>query len=68
MGKWRLQGTRADVSMEWKLCVLSCVFFQAEDGIRDLGRSRGRGDVYKRQLSKRAPSTTRPPLRTMMEL
>ena len=25
------------------------VFFQAEDGIRDLGRSRGLGDVYKRQ-------------------
>ena len=28
----------------------SCVFFfQAEDGIRDLVRSRGLGDVYKRQ-------------------
>ena len=26
------------------------VFFQAEDGIRDLVRSRGLGDVYKRQL------------------
>ena len=26
-------------------------FFQAEDGIRDLVRSRGLGDVYKRQLS-----------------
>ena len=25
------------------------VFFQAEDGIRDLVRSRGLGDVYKRQ-------------------
>ena len=25
-------------------------FFQAEDGIRDLVRSRGLGDVYKRQL------------------
>ena len=24
-------------------------FFQAEDGIRDLVRSRGLGDVYKRQ-------------------
>ena len=38
------------------LCVLCCVvlcvcvvFFQAEDGIRDLVRSRGLGDVYKRQ-------------------
>ena len=27
-------------------------FFQAEDGIRDLVRSRGLGDVYKRQLSR----------------
>ena len=26
------------------------VFFQAEDGIRDLVRSRGLGDVYKRQM------------------
>ena len=25
------------------------VFFQAEDGIRDVERSRGLGDVYKRQ-------------------
>ena len=28
----------------------SCIFFQAEDGIRDLVRSRGLGDVYKRQV------------------
>ena len=27
----------------------SMLFFQAEDGIRDLVRSRGLGDVYKRQ-------------------
>ena len=26
------------------------LFFQAEDGIRDLVRSRGLGDVYKRQF------------------
>ena len=26
-----------------------CFLFQAEDGIRDLVRSRGLGDVYKRQ-------------------
>ena len=26
------------------------IFFQAEDGIRDLVRSRGLGDVYKRQM------------------
>ena len=30
--------------------MLGCwFFFQAEDGIRDLVRSRGLGDVYKRQ-------------------
>ena len=29
------------------------VFFQAEDGIRDLVRSRGLGDVYKRQPAQR---------------
>ena len=29
---------------------LIVVFFQAEDGIRDLVRSRGLGDVYKRQM------------------
>ena len=28
-------------------------FFQAEDGIRDLVRSRGLGDVYKRQVELR---------------
>ena len=32
-------------------CVVFIFFFQAEDGIRDLVRSRGLGDVYKRQLS-----------------
>ena len=31
------------------LCVFLFFFFQAEDGIRDLVRSRGLGDVYKRQ-------------------
>ena len=31
------------------MCVCG-VFLQAEDGIRDLVRSRGLGDVYKRQL------------------
>ena len=29
--------------------VFDVFFFQAEDGIRDLVRSRGLGDVYKRQ-------------------
>ena len=32
---------------------ISSFFFQAEDGIRDLVRSRGLGDVYKRQMLKR---------------
>ena len=31
------------------MMVSSVFFFQAEDGIRDLVRSRGLGDVYKRQ-------------------
>ena len=31
-----------------------CFFFQAEDGIRDLVRSRGLGDVYKRQAANGA--------------
>ena len=36
----------------WRVCGWSwwsVFFFQAEDGIRDLVRSRGLGDVYKRQ-------------------
>ena len=32
------------------MCVCVVFFFQAEDGIRDLVRSRGLGDVYKRQV------------------
>ena len=36
--------------VQLKLSVyVSFFFFQAEDGIRDLVRSRGLGDVYKRQ-------------------
>ena len=34
-------------------------FFQAEDGIRDLVRSRGLGDVYKRQAQQRRPQPFR---------
>ena len=34
-------------------------FFQAEDGIRDLVRSRGLGDVYKRQRSSDRDATRR---------
>ena len=36
--------------MFFLLCVV--FFFQAEDGIRYLVRSRGLGDVYKRQVRK----------------
>ena len=34
-------------------------FFQAEDGIRDLVRSRGLGDVYKRQVPPTHPGRGR---------
>jgi len=38
---------------------MSFFFFQAEDGIRDLVRSRGLGDVYKRQIQIiEVPATT----------
>ena len=37
----------AGVLAMWFVC--GVFFFQAEDGIRDLVRSRGLGDVYKRQ-------------------
>ena len=41
------------------LILLVCIFlFQAEDGIRDLVRSRGLGDVYKRQLHESPPIGT----------
>ena len=35
-----------------EVCIIGVdiFFFQAEDGIRDLVRSRGLGDVYKRQV------------------
>ena len=36
--------------------IVMCFFVQAEDGIRDLVRSRGLGDVYKRQAEKRSGS------------
>ena len=37
------------LSVQFGVEVMLCFFFQAEDGIRDLVRSRGLGDVYKRQ-------------------
>ena len=39
-------GCRADMC---EFMIMFVFFFQAEDGIRDLVRSRGLGDVYKRQ-------------------
>ena len=39
--------------------IYMCFFFQAEDGIRDLVRSRGLGDVYKRQGKMCSLSTDR---------
>ena len=45
---------RTSVSVEGQVFVFGTgvpsFFFQAEDGIRDLVRSRGLGDVYKRQV------------------
>ena len=38
--------------MDFCSCLFFFFFFQAEDGIRDLVRSRGLGDVYKRQRFK----------------
>ena len=42
-----------------------CCFFQAEDGIRDLVRSRGLGDVYKRQSLEATAYQTREVLDAM---
>ena len=54
----RLNGCDADVvgiiaGCVDAVCGLCFFFFQAEDGIRDLVRSRGLGDVYKRQGTQR---------------
>ena len=40
---------RYGVASSKQVSLVSVFFFQAEDGIRDLVRSRGLGDVYKRQ-------------------
>ena len=46
---WYVHGYLDDaVGEDWSW-VCADFFFQAEDGIRDLVRSRGLGDVYKRQ-------------------
>ena len=44
-------GESGDMSCVDVVVSVVIFFFQAEDGIRDLVRSRGLGDVYKRQLS-----------------
>ena len=44
--RWLICGSLERVCVRTFLFVF---FFQAEDGIRDLVRSRGLGDVYKRQ-------------------
>ena len=64
MSSHQLQTLRVDLYM---CCVLGghklasgifmFFFFQAEDGIRDLVRSRGLGDVYKRQRHERDTHT-----------
>ena len=43
------------------LALFGVFFFQAEDGIRDLVRSRGLGDVYKRQHQRRTDHHQRQP-------
>ena len=43
-------------------------FFQAEDGIRDLVRSRGLGDVYKRQVMEAAIAECRKRTRAHLNL
>ena len=41
----------------------NCFYFQAEDGKRGLVRSRGLGEVYRRQLKARTPpEQARPPV------
>ena len=43
------------------MTVVIFFFFQAEDGIRDLVRSRGLGDVYKRQAAEMPSANVSPP-------
>ena len=47
-GKFVSKEAKKTIQSIKKACV-EVGFFQAEDGIRDLVRSRGLGDVYKRQ-------------------
>ena len=47
--------------------ILVFFFFQAEDGIRDLVRSRGLGDVYKRQVRDRVGRVAEEDLRRRIQ-
>ena len=51
-----------------RFCPIDVVFFQAEDGIRDLVRSRGLGDVYKRQDRRRRRGTQGVPSRRGLKM
>ena len=50
---------RGKCAVWWYACA-ACFIFQAEDGIRDLVRARGLGDVYKRQCFSLAGVERRP--------
>ena len=47
-----MRGVGACICLDVCSVYIVCFLFQAEDGIRDLVRSRGLGDVYKRQVSR----------------
>ena len=53
--KWNLKAIWQKVKRVNKEEKQNIFFYQAEDGIRNLVRSRGLGDVYKRQEFERAP-------------
>ena len=56
---YSLVGNRVTYRKSWEVdvCCVVC-FFQSEDGIRVLVRSRGLGDVYKRQGYRSATTTS----------
>ena len=53
-GMSNMCGKERCIGIVKRICKMrsSFFFFQAEDGIRDLVRSRGLGDVYKRQAGR----------------